>query len=205
MNRDAAIWHTCPVTDDVERLGDPASVLSDLHDAVDSVAAAFEGLEDWGPSEGPTGQYASDIVADRVVHGILDPLGYGVLSEESGFTAPTVDGAPVIVVDPLDGSTNASRGLPWFATSLCAVDADGPMVSVVADLVGGVRYDAVRGWGARRDGEPIARTSAPPLNKACPGCHPTTWGGASPGLWEQRPSTCVPWPTAAWTATWTAR
>ena len=107
MNRDAVIWHTCPVTDDVERLGDPASVLSDLHDAVDSVAAAFEGLEDWGPSEGPTGQYASDIVADRVVHGILDPLGYGVLSEESGLTAPTVDGAPVVVVDPLDGSTNA--------------------------------------------------------------------------------------------------
>ena len=71
------------MTDDAERLGDPASVLSDLHDAVDAVATSLESLEDWGPSEGPTGQYASDVVADRVVHGILDPLGYGVLSEES--------------------------------------------------------------------------------------------------------------------------
>ena len=133
------------MTDDVRRLRDPASVLSDLHDAVDAVAAAFEGLEDWGPTEGPTGQYASDVVADRVVHGILDPLGYGVLSEESGLTAPTVDGAPVVVVDPLDGSTNASRGLPWFATSLCAVDGNEPLAAVVADLVSGVRYDAVRG------------------------------------------------------------
>ncbi len=157
------------MTDDVERLGDPASVLSDLHDAVDAVAASLEGLEDWGPSEGPTGQYASDVVADRVVHGILDPLGYGVLSEESGLTAPTVDGAPVVVVDPLDGSTNASRGLPWFATSLCAVDGNEPVAAVVADLVSGVRYDAVRGWGARRDGEPIARTSAPPLDEAMVG------------------------------------
>ena len=25
-------------------------------------------------------------------------------------------------LDPLDGSTNASRGVPWFATSLCVVD-----------------------------------------------------------------------------------
>jgi len=43
------------------------------------------------------------------------------------------------------------------------------MVAVVADLVSGVRYDAVRGWGARRDGEPIARTSAPPLDEAMVG------------------------------------
>lgn len=157
------------MTDDVERLRDPASVLSDLHDVVDSVGVSFEDLEDWGPSEGPIGQYASDVVADRVVHGILDPLGYGVLSEESGLTAPGVDGAPMVVVDPLDGSTNASRGLPWFATSLCAADAHGPFVAVVADLVSGVRYDAVRGWGARRDGEPITRTSAPPLDEAMVG------------------------------------
>ena len=32
-----------------------------------------------------------------------------------------VDGPFDLVLDPVDGSTNASRGLPWFATSLCAV------------------------------------------------------------------------------------
>ena len=47
--------------------------------------------------------------------------------------------------------------------------SDEPLVAVVADLVSGVRYDAVRGWGARRDGEPIARTSAPPLDEAMVG------------------------------------
>ncbi len=32
----------------------------------------------------------------------------------------------MVVIDPVDGSTNASQGIPWFATSLCAVDAEGP-------------------------------------------------------------------------------
>ncbi len=49
------------------------------------------------------------------------------------------------VVDPVDGSTNASRGIPWYASSICMLDADGPRVSVVANLANGVRYHAVRG------------------------------------------------------------
>ncbi|GIT76259.1 MAG: hypothetical protein Ct9H300mP31_07900 [Acidimicrobiaceae bacterium] len=73
--------------------------------------------------------------------------------------------------------------------------SEGPLVAVVGgDRGSGVRYDAVRGWGARRDGEPFARTSAPPLDGrwwAFPGYHPAIWGGASTGPWEQRPSTCV--------------
>ena len=141
--------------DDQDLISDPAAVLSDLHDAADAVLAVLDDLVEWGPSGGRDDQYTSDVIADRAIHGLLDPLGYGVLSEESGFVPPTAADAPVVVVDPLDGSTNASRSLPWFATSLCAVDDDGPWVAVVVDLVGGNRYDAVRGWGARLDGEPI--------------------------------------------------
>ena len=47
-----------------------------------------------------------------------------------------------------------------------AVDDDGPWVAVVVDLAGGNRYDAVRGWGARLDGEPIHSDTAPPLDEA---------------------------------------
>ena len=70
------------------------------------------------------------------------------------------------VVDPLDGSTNASRGLPWFATSLCVVDEHGPLVAVVADLVHSVRYEAIRGRGSFRDGEKLLRTDIPELSKS---------------------------------------
>ncbi len=147
----------------------PARVLSDLHHAVDAVVAALADQDDWGPSGARDDQYASDVVADEALRSVLDPVGYGILSEESGLHPPSVDGAPTIVLDPLDGSTNASRGVPWFASSLCAVDDDGPFVAVVVDLVSGSRHDAVRGWGARRDGEPLRRDDAPALDEALVG------------------------------------
>ena len=64
-------------------------------------------------------------------------------------------GAPVWVIDPVDGSTNASKGIPWFATSLCAVDGEGARAALVVNQASGVRFEAVRGGGARRDGVPI--------------------------------------------------
>ena len=77
----------------------------------------------------------------------------GVLSEESGLEDAGND--IVVVLDPVDGSTNASRGIPWYATSLCAVDRDGPRAALVVNLATGTRYQAVRGAGATRDGRPI--------------------------------------------------
>ena len=68
---------------------------------------------------------------------MLHGAGYAVLSEESGRTGPA--GAAVVVIDPLDGSTNASRGVPWYATALCLVDDDGPAVALVANQATGER------------------------------------------------------------------
>jgi fructose-1,6-bisphosphatase/inositol monophosphatase family enzyme len=102
------------------------------------------------------GQYQLDLAVDAAVLGVLSGTGLGILSEESGRTLP---GAPVVVVvDPVDGSTNASRGIPWYACSLCAVDADGPWLALVVNLATGTRYTARRGGGAERDGE-VIRTS----------------------------------------------
>jgi fructose-1,6-bisphosphatase/inositol monophosphatase family enzyme len=78
---------------------------------------------------------------------VLHGAGLGVLSEESGLTGGESD--VIVVLDPLDGSTNASHRISWWATSLCAVDEDGLAAAVVVDLVHGVRYEATRGGGAR--------------------------------------------------------
>lgn len=128
-------------------------ILAELQRAADAVVAAFVETTDWGPSGRRGDQYASDIVADEAVLGVLQAAGLRMLSEESGLGEGDGDGNGVIaVVDPLDGSTNASRSLPWFATSLCVVDDAGPWVAVVHDHGSGFRYDAIRGGGARRDG-----------------------------------------------------
>ncbi len=162
------LWFTAAVDD--------AALLSVLHETVDAVVAAFRAHDDWGLSGGRDGQYASDLVADAAALAVLEGHGIQVLSEESGLVGKG-DGALVAVLDPLDGSTNASRPLPWFATSLCVVDREGARAAVVHDHPAGVRHDAVRGGGARLDGvllstrEPVDLSDAivgvnglPPVN-----------------------------------------
>lgn len=118
------------------------------HEVPDAVAAALAEVADWHGSGSRPGQYAIDLVADRAALAVLEGTRIGVLSEESG--GRDLGAELVAVIDPVDGSTNASRGLPWFACSVCVVDAAGPRVAVVANLATGTRYHAVRGEGAWR-------------------------------------------------------
>lgn len=146
---------------------DGEDVLGVLHQVADAVAAALAGLDDWGLSGKDDKEHHSDLVADAAVAEVLDPLGYGVLSEESGLRRG--DAEVVVVVDPVDGSTNASRGIPWYATSLCAVDAAGPLAALVVNLASGESFTAVRGGGARRNGAPIAPSGCTVLGDAIVG------------------------------------
>jgi fructose-1,6-bisphosphatase/inositol monophosphatase family enzyme len=129
------------------------SLLDALHDAATAVRAALDGLADWGRAGTRPGQYKSDLAADDVAVSVLLAAGLGVVSEESG--AHEADRDLIVVVDPVDGSTNASRSLPWYATSLCAVDRDGARAALVVDQASGARYEALRGGGARVDGKPL--------------------------------------------------
>ena len=140
-------------------------VLVVLHEAADAVVAAFVDHHDWGKSGLRHDQYVPDLVADEAALGVLKAAGIRVLSEESGLEPERPGGRSedesealgcgtglVAVVDPLDGSTNASLSLPWFATSLCVVDDHGPWVAVVHDHPNSRRYTAIRGRGATLDG-----------------------------------------------------
>lgn len=125
----------------------PEHLLPILRRAADEVGGVLAAWRDWGPSGLKQGQYASDLAADEAALVVLDDAGLGVLSEESGLTNAERD--VIVVLDPLDGSTNASHRISWWATSLCAVDEHGLAAAVVVDLVHGVRYEASRGGGAR--------------------------------------------------------
>jgi myo-inositol-1(or 4)-monophosphatase len=79
-----------------------------------------------------------------------------IVSEEVGYIG---EGRYTVVVDPIDGSQNAERGIPYFC--LCVAVAEGDTVD---DVFFGYVYDfganeewyAVKGGGAFLDDEPIA-------------------------------------------------
>lgn len=148
----------------------PDELLALLHRTADAIVGVLADHADWGPSGAKVGQYASDVAADAAATEVLGAAGVGVLSEETGRHGGGTDGGGVVVVvDPLDGSTNASRGIPWYATSLCAVDADGPVAALVVHLVLGTRWEATRGGGARRDGAAITPSRVAQLGDAIVG------------------------------------
>jgi fructose-1,6-bisphosphatase/inositol monophosphatase family enzyme len=161
---------------------DDDGLLQVLHDVVDAVRAALGGIDDWGlaGTAGRDDQYHSDLAADAAALAVLDRAGLGALSEESGLHA--ADRPVVVVLDPVDGSTNAALGLPWYATSLCALDADGARAAVVADHTSGVRFEAVRGGGARADGRPLRPSACTRVGDAVVGL--TDWPSQHLG-WAQ--------------------
>jgi fructose-1,6-bisphosphatase/inositol monophosphatase family enzyme len=142
---------------------DVDEILEVLGATADAVAAALADHDEWrlADDRAHPGQYTHDQIADVAALHVLTAAGLTVLSEESGHH----DGrhAVTVVMDPVDGSTNAARGLPWWATSLCAVDELGAWVALVVDQAGGSRWSAVRGQGARRDGVPFTRPATPAL------------------------------------------
>jgi len=104
------------------------------------------------------GQYALDLVADRAALAVLGKLPVRIVSEESGVHDHA--GATItIVLDPVDGSTNCARGISYWAISICALDADGPLAALVANQATGQRTTAIRGGGALRDGAVLRASS----------------------------------------------
>ena len=145
-------------------------LLEVLRAAAGAVRGALDALEEWGPAgvdATHAGQYYSDVVADAAAVAVLEGAGLGVLSEESGLHHG--DRAVVAVLDPVDGSTNASRRLPWYATSLCALDAEGPLAAVVVNQATGETFEAVRGEGAFSAGRRLAASGCTTLANAVVG------------------------------------
>ncbi len=80
---------------------------------------------------------------------MLEPAGVGVLSEESGAALVGPAGERWSTPRRVD---QRRRGVPQFATSLCAVDEAGPLAALVVNLASGARFSAVRGGGVVVDG-----------------------------------------------------
>jgi myo-inositol-1(or 4)-monophosphatase len=101
-----------------------------------------------GDGEGGDETTAIDAAAERVILERLRAVnGATIVSEEVGIMPG--DGHWRLVVDPIDGSLNAKRGIPFFSVSIAVAEGD-----TMDDVVFGYVYDFGTGeeWTAERGG-----------------------------------------------------
>jgi myo-inositol-1(or 4)-monophosphatase len=112
-----------------------------------------------GDGEGGDETTAVDAAAEQVILARLQALdGVTIVSEEAGVLG---DGPTRIVVDPIDGSLNAKRGIPFFSVSIAVAEGDtmdDVVFGYVYDFGSGEEWVAEKGKGARLGGAPLGGT-----------------------------------------------
>jgi myo-inositol-1(or 4)-monophosphatase len=129
-------------------VGDVRRALVDLPTRAEREPVVGQGLG--GDETTAIDQAAEDAIVAR-----FRDLDVTIISEEVGRLG---DGATVVVIDPIDGSLNAKRGLPFFAVSIAIADGEtmgDVSFAYVYDFGSGEEWVGRRGEGATVNGEPL--------------------------------------------------
>ena len=104
---------------------------------------------------------AIDQAAEDAILARFKDLDVTIVSEEIGRFGT---GSTIVVVDPIDGSINAKRGIPFFALSIALADGetmDDVFFGYVYDFGTGEEWTARRGEGAWLNGEQLGAIAPP--------------------------------------------
>ena len=136
---------------------------------VDEIARSGKREKSLGVGASGDKTILADKVAEDEILDAIHSLGeISVLSEEAGWVGDP--GSKVLaIVDPLDGSSNFERGIPFYCTSVAVSQGktlDDVFLAVVRDLVSGAVYVAKKGRGASKDGSKIATSGVTKVGDA---------------------------------------
>lgn len=110
---------------------------------------------------------AADKASEKLIVDCITKIypDHSILTEESGLA---LHGNPEWqwVIDPLDGTTNYSAGLPWFNVSIGVKHHGEAVAGVVYAPQLGELFCATLGGGATLNGNPISPSGTPTLAKA---------------------------------------
>ena len=98
---------------------------------------------------------AIDQAAEEAILARIREAAGAVVSEEIGRVGA---GLPLVVVDPIDGSRNAKRGIPFFSLSIAVAEGetmDDVVFGFVHDFGSREEWTARRGEGAWLSGKPL--------------------------------------------------
>ena len=167
-----------PLPDSTDWLGFCRRAAAAARDAVHGYATTEERAVETGQGEGGDTAYVIDRAAEDAVFREIDALGVPLVavSEERGEVLIRGGSEVRAVIDPVDGSLNAKRGLPFACVSI-ALASGSRMTDVeigwVAELDPRISEDdeprpgrdwwAVKEKGAFRDGEVLPPLSPGPL------------------------------------------
>jgi myo-inositol-1(or 4)-monophosphatase len=113
-----------------------------------------------------------DVESERVIVATLLERfpDHRVLAEEGTENESDANRVPIRwIIDPLDGTTNWLHGYPEYAVSIAAEDSAGLRAAVVLNSATGELFEASRGSGAWRDGQPVQVSDLPTLDLALVG------------------------------------
>jgi myo-inositol-1(or 4)-monophosphatase len=147
-------------------------------DAVQAYATTAERGVETGRGEGGDTAYVIDRAAEDAIFAEIAALAVPLtaVSEERGEVSIAGGGELRIVIDPVDGSLNAKRGLPFACVSIAIASGASmgdveigwvaeldPRISEGDEPRPGRDWWALKGEGAFRDGEPLPRLQPGPL------------------------------------------
>jgi len=135
--------------------------VADIRDVLERMPTRAEREPVLRRGEGGDDTTAIDQAAEDAVVARLAALDrdFVLVSEELGMRTFGDGGDLRIVVDPIDGSINAKRGIPFFCFSLAVAEGatmDDVGFGYLYDFGTGEEWTAERGRGAFLDGEPLA-------------------------------------------------